>query len=762
MERLITNRLAYYLESKNLLNPVQSGFRKNRSTIDHLVRLTDHINKTINTGDYTVATFIDFSNAFDMVWKQGLLHKLQKLGIGGNMLNFINDFLTDRSIRVKVGSTLSEEFKLDNGSPQGSVISPILFLIMINDIPRDINQSSGASLFADDSAVWRSGPNLPFLIKKQQNLLDRIQAWCEEWGFKINSSKTVSMIFTKRLKTNCKKLEINGIELEFAEQAKFLGLVFDKKLSWTHHINYVIEKSKSKINLLRTLTGYTWGANKNALLRIYRTLIRSRLEYGSEVFHTANKANFDKLNAKLNMCLRIICGAMSSTSLDALRNECGEPPLELSIYRKQLRYTAKVASSSNHPAKEILIETWHSSRGNFKKQGKPIYDIVTPFLKTVGHIEGVEIPKSPPWLLHQPKVDLELLDIVNKNQNPLIIKQTTLSHFEKYSNCLQIYTDGSKMEDAVGAGFVVPSRDHSHAIRLPSHCTVYAAELTAIKFALEWIALNISNITQQAVILSDSVSALESINNRQSLTRPNLLLDILNTINNIFKQTELTCGTHSVSFAWVPAHVGICSNEKADAVAKAAGRLATVTDRLNTSVGFQLASLVAQDDGHDPEAINSLTANLLHNQPTYFALSKCITDVHKEIDAHIIAKWQQKYDEATDVGQFYKKLEPRVNTQIKFFSKFRRKDKVITRLRLGRPALNYYLHTYGKRASPLCEFCNVNETIDHFIMRCPHYGVLKHIHERTNNTVCTLEDIMTQHDLIDCLFDKLKTIQRII
>jgi len=124
MERLITNRLAYYLESQNLLNPVQSGFRKNRSTIDHLVRLTDHINKTINTGDYTVATFIDFSNAFDMVWKQGLLHKLQKLGIGGNMLNFINDFLTDRSIRVKVGSTLSEEFKLDNGSPLDSAIIP--------------------------------------------------------------------------------------------------------------------------------------------------------------------------------------------------------------------------------------------------------------------------------------------------------------------------------------------------------------------------------------------------------------------------------------------------------------------------------------------------------------------------------------------------------------------------------------------------------------------------------------------------------------
>ena len=167
----------------------------------------------------------------------------------------------------------------------------------------------------------------------------------------------------------------------------------------------------------------------------------------------------------------------------------------------------------------------------------------------------------------------------------------------------------------------------------------------------------------------------------------------------------------------------------------------------------------------EPMATNDIIANSLQvtiNEFTKHDLSKCVTDVFKDIDAQVTAKWQQKYTGASDVGQFYKTLEPRVNTKIRFFSKFRRKEKVISRLRLGRPALNYYLHKFGTRASPLCEFCNVDETIDHFIMRCSHYGVLKHIHERTKKTACTLQDILTQHDLIDCLFGKLKTIQRII
>ena len=93
---------------------------------------------------------------------------------------------------------------------------------------------------------------------------------------------------------------------------EFLGLIFDKRLSWSKQVKYVVNKSKSKINLLRTLTGYAWGANKKTLLRLHRILIRSRLEYGIEVIHTASKAVLNKLNVIHSRCLGIITGAIKS------------------------------------------------------------------------------------------------------------------------------------------------------------------------------------------------------------------------------------------------------------------------------------------------------------------------------------------------------------------------------------------------------------------------------------------------------------------
>ena len=85
-ERIVTNRLTWYMESLGLLNPMQSGFRKQRSTCDHIVRLQDNVNKALHNNEHTLAIFLDFSKAFDMVWRAGLLYKLRRLGIGGTHL----------------------------------------------------------------------------------------------------------------------------------------------------------------------------------------------------------------------------------------------------------------------------------------------------------------------------------------------------------------------------------------------------------------------------------------------------------------------------------------------------------------------------------------------------------------------------------------------------------------------------------------------------------------------------------------------------
>ena len=120
-ERIVVNRLEWFLESHNLLNQFQSGFRKQRSTIDHIVRLQDSVHKTLHNRQHALAIFLNFSKAFDMVWREGLLQKLRNLGIGGRMHKWVADFLSDRRIRVRVGAAVSDVHRLGNGTPQGSI-----------------------------------------------------------------------------------------------------------------------------------------------------------------------------------------------------------------------------------------------------------------------------------------------------------------------------------------------------------------------------------------------------------------------------------------------------------------------------------------------------------------------------------------------------------------------------------------------------------------------------------------------------------------
>ncbi len=104
--------------------------------------------------------------AYDMLWKEGLLIKLDQIGIGGRIYNWIKEFLIERNIKVKVGDYISREGSIENGTPQGSVLSPLLFIIMINDVFATIGENINKSLFADDGALWLRGRNVEYIVNK--------------------------------------------------------------------------------------------------------------------------------------------------------------------------------------------------------------------------------------------------------------------------------------------------------------------------------------------------------------------------------------------------------------------------------------------------------------------------------------------------------------------------------------------------------------------------------------------------------------------
>lgn len=680
MERIITNRLIWHLESNNLLNPAQTGFRYKRNTIDQIIRLHDAANKSINNKGYTAAVFLDLSKAFDMLWKDGLLCKLRKLNLHGNIYHWIKEFLTDRQIKVRIGNTTSETYKLQNGVPQGSVISPILFILLMNDFPSLSDDNIETSLFADDSAIWKSGKNLQYIKSQLQKRLNEIIKWTNKWGLKINPLKTKIIIFTRKLKPiNNFSLDINGIEIKPENEIKFLGMIFDKRLNWRAHISYLLEKSKKAINLLKIVSHKSWSASKTTLLNIYKALIRSRLDYGSEVFYTASKKSLAKLDSIQYQCLKICTKALTSTPLISLQNECGELPLDLRRQKLLLNHILRITTVSNNPANTCLQDTWHNYYGKFgDKNKKPIISQ----LRKAKHIFENYTDKPihtllPSWNLPPFDVDIQLKEKINKqHDNQLLIKQYALQHMTIYDHCTSIFTDGSRNNnETVGMGIYIPRLNKQISFRLKDNTSIYTAELTAIKLAIQWITQNKANSRDNYVIYTDSLSSVLTLSNISTTPADTLTREL------IYLRKKLIDLNIHVSICWIPSHIGILGNSMADNLAKTA----THKNQIDIDIGK--------------------------------GINECRQDLHDLI----IKLWQKRYDKSGK-NLHYKQIEPSVSTKVKYTSTNRHKEITITRLRLGKCRLKNTLFKMKLADSPLCDTCNTHETIKHFLTECKKFN----------------------------------------
>ena len=680
MEKLVTNRLTYYVEKNKLLANVQSGFRKGRSTTDHIIRLQDTINKYNCSRGYTAAVFIDFQSAYDMLWHKGLLRKLSGMGINGKAFAYIEQFVTNRTMQVRVGSELSVTHNLENGTPQGSIISPLLFLIMINDLPNDITETE-TTLFADDSCLFKSGRNLDFILHKMQNSLNKLVEWCDLNGFKISKEKTVAVLFTHRRDHIDGILRINGSPVKVERKAKFLGIVFDSRLTWNDHVNYVVEKCKKRLNLLRAISGNSWGANKKTLLMIYRSLIRSVLDYGAIALDSMSKQNKQKFDSIQAQALRIASGAVRGTSNAAMQVDMGEPPLQLRRLQQQLQYTVKVKSTEEHPARKIFEPHWTTLCGKYTENSEPIYSKVRDFIREHQTIDwdSPRLPPSPPWRRKECSVDISVSKAGNKKHSPETVNSMARERIDACKEDIHIYTDASKnLEGKTAAAFCIPELEIEYSARLTDGITIFTAELMAIKLSLLWIVENSNNIKSHKNIslFSDSLSALKAIKTGKTDCRPNMLNEIYELINIIDQK---------VTLVWIPSHQGIKGNEKADQGAQQA----TKKQFVDLDVNLEL------------KEINHV-------------IMQCITE-----------KWQNAWTSSIH-GKFYRKIEPTVSSKIKYSHSSRAKEVTVSRLRFGKCRLNDYLCSIKAADSEKCSECGVaTETVEHFVLDCPNSELCK-------------------------------------
>ena len=160
-----------------------------------------------------------------------------------------------------MGDGISEEFMVESGIPQGSVISPILFYIMINDIFEKLGNNIDVLLYADDAVIWKRGRNFSYIINQIQKDVQVLEQWGVDWGFKFSIQKSKVMYFTRKKVPGNLKIMLYNQPLERGEKFKYLGVWFDDKLLWKFHIEYMETKCKKVFNLMRMVTGHYWGAD---------------------------------------------------------------------------------------------------------------------------------------------------------------------------------------------------------------------------------------------------------------------------------------------------------------------------------------------------------------------------------------------------------------------------------------------------------------------------------------------------------------------
>ena len=718
MERMVAVRFRWYLEKNNILNKYQSGFRERRRPIDHLLNLHDTVYKALANQRSVLAVFIDIKKAFDMVHKDTLLLKLLKIGIQGFMFNFLRSFLSNRTFHVKVSSTPSQIKTLQNGVPQGSGLSPLLFAIMINDLPSCFNSS--AALFADDLCFWEVGTDIQHLNDLTQASLNNVEAWCETNGFKISVNKSAALLFTKKRKNKNVSLMLYNQTLELKKQVKYLGIIFQDNGIYSAHARYVQEKCLKRINVLRMLKGSNWGMSQDALLSLYRALIRPIIEYGMEIYFNCSDSTLKIIETLQHECLRICTGALRSTPIDCLQHYCNEMPLKIKFQQLCLYYRAHLSTFTDHPTAAITIDSWqerwpddHTNFCSFNMQTRTFFENTN----ITAHKHFVS--DVPPWFINKPIVNYDFLLHCGKNDNPSIINASFLEIiYTNYCNVTLLYTDGSKGQLGTSSALFVPTSNTKKSIAINSSSSIFTAELYGILTALQWIAINRQ---QKSLIITDSCSVLQAIQSK-TFGKHYILSRVLLLYH------RLTLSGLIIHFLWVPSHCGIIGNETADYLTKSVFR------------------------SNDESFKSDVQIIELETKLTY-------SEVKSIIRHHCLEKWNQKYIQPT-TGSQYKSLFPDVQSKNP-----KHHNNQIFRLQTGHCRLNYHLHRIAKHQTGLCQVCNVPESVSHFLFHCPHYFHFRSVMKNYVDNMglkFDLHNILTNKCTFDCVCDFVKSCKKFI
>ena len=278
MEKCIYNHVFPAVEPH--IYSLQHGFVRGRSCATQLLHVYNNIGHTLDQGGQTDIVYLDISKAFDSVPHALIVHKLRMYGFNGNLLRWLESYLSGRRQRVLVEGSLSDWLPVTSGVPQGSILGPLLFLLYINDMP-SVVRSAKIALFADDAKLVMKISNVEDCLALQDDL-NNLSDWGKTWGMYFNVSKCKVLTVSRSHNPFTKEYCINENILEHVGNFKDLGVVIDSKLTFREHVRTLINKANAVNGMIKRTFGY--NAPLNVKRTLYTSLTRSVLEYCSTVW----------------------------------------------------------------------------------------------------------------------------------------------------------------------------------------------------------------------------------------------------------------------------------------------------------------------------------------------------------------------------------------------------------------------------------------------------------------------------------------------
>lgn len=674
LEKVITNRLTYWAETCRVIAPGHMGGRRIHSTDDALLILTSWIKEKWRRNQIVTALFLDVKSAYPSVHRERLWHTLSRHNCPLYLLNMIRDFLSERTTNIRLQDFLSDRFDIENGLPQGSPLSVILYIIYNSSLlsKYTIDPSSNViSLgFIDDVVHLVSSTSVDENLTELDIQAKKSLDWGRTHGAIFDKKKAQLIHFTTKRKVVSPNFSFGEVTLEPKQVVKWLGVWFDTKLLFNHHIQQMKKLGEFTINQLQRLSKCYSGLSSREVKKLIITVLIPRILYGSITWLTTR--NFTKANRVLeslqHSAQRLILGAFRGTSSEMLEHDSYMLPFHSIAAKSHHKFLLKRLTAPDfHPTHRFInFEMTLKAR----KHKGPIQDVLHfEVLQTLtrDRIETIFAHSFGPWT--PPLGSLHNLNL-SKEEAVEKIKQQLKE--ESNNNSIVIFTDGSVSPEGGGAAAASTTMSLQQTISQSCRHSNHEAELIGIRLAAQLTSTLLKNqrtFAQDVAIFSDNQGVLRLIHDApRATTGQHIIINIRSIFRTLPENLQL-------KFYWTPGHAGITLNEEADTLAKEATK--------------------KQDEG--------------------IFLPSSLGSLKQEVNKAFNVKWltlkpgKNRYrTKPKDIAKSLLDLE-------------RGRSSAIFQLRAGHSPLNAHLFRRDLIDSPLCDHCKKIESTDHFLLYCSRF-----------------------------------------